>query len=174
MDTEYSSSYRSVPAATTSDSSTRTTSVRNFSCKKDTNHRFRPYMEDEETIIDGFLGETSTGLFAVFDGHGGSEAVDFCKSRLHEELRKALNDTPDASQALTKCFLKVDDQLRLTGAVNSGTTATVVLVRREGTQKKLYSANVGDSKAVLVSSTGVQVLTYDHKGSDPAEIDRVM
>jgi serine/threonine protein phosphatase PrpC len=131
-------------------------------------------MEDDATIVDSYLGDPSTGFFAVFDGHGGSEAVEFCKNRLHEELRKALNDSADVSQALTKCFLKVDDQLRLTGAVNSGTTATVTLVRREGSVRKLYAANVGDSKAVLISAAGAQILTYDHKGSDPAEGDRVV
>ena len=28
--------------------------------------------------IDGFGKEKSTGLFAIFDGHGGSEVVDSC------------------------------------------------------------------------------------------------
>lgn len=163
------------PSASSADlESSAAVSVKSYCCRKDSNHSFRPYMEDDCTVIDQFLGEPSTGLFAVFDGHGGSEAVDFCKNTFHQELSKAILDGPDVAQALTRCFLKVDDQLRLTGVVNSGTTASIVLVCREGSQRVLYSANVGDSKAVLVSSAGVKVLTYDDKGRDPAEIDRVM
>jgi serine/threonine protein phosphatase PrpC len=149
--------------------------VNNYACKEEQNPRFRQYMEDASKLIDSYMGDPNQGYFGLFDGHGGSEAVDYCKARLHEELRKAIQDSPDDIQrAFTKCFQKVDDQLRLTGAVTSGSTATVAFLRKEGHQKVLYVANVGDSKGVIVSTNGAEKLTYDHVGTDYAEIDRIV
>lgn len=153
----------------------RGSSVNNYTCKEEPNMQFRPYMEDASKLIDSYLGDPNQGYFAVFDGHGGIEAVDYCKARLHEELRKCIQEFPDdIPQAFTKCFQKVDDQLRLTGAITSGTTATVSFLRKEGYQKVLYVANVGDSRAVLITSGGSDMLSYDHKGTDSAEIDRIV
>ena len=153
----------------------RGSSVNNYACKEEANIRFRPHMEDAYKLIDSYMGDPNQGYFAVFDGHGGSEAVDYCKARMHEELRKCIQEFPDdIPRAFTRCFQKVDDQLRLTGAITSGTTATVSFLRKEGHQKVLYLANVGDSKAVLVSSGGVEQLSYDHKGTDQGEIDRIV
>lgn len=139
----------------------------------DPNSRFRPYMEDGYRIIEGYLNDPSQAYFAVFDGHGGAQAMEYCRSRLHEELRKTIGECGDVELAMRRCFAKVDDQLRLTGAQNTGTTATVGLFRVERDQRVLYLANVGDSRAVLVSSTGTQRLSVDHKASNPAEVNRI-
>ncbi|OMJ80134.1 hypothetical protein SteCoe_19677 [Stentor coeruleus] len=153
----------------------RGSSVNNYTCKEEPNIRFRPYMEDSSKLIDSYLGDPNQGYFAVFDGHGGIEAVDYCKARMHEELRKCIQEFPDdIPQAFIKCFQKVDDQLRLAGAITSGTTATVAFLRKENYQKVLYLANVGDSKAVIITSTGADQLSYDDKGTDSAEIDRIV
>jgi serine/threonine protein phosphatase PrpC len=153
----------------------RGSSVSNYACKEEPNIRYRAHMEDSSKLIDSYIGDPNQGYFAVFDGHGGSEAVDYCKARMHEELRKCIQDFPDdIPRAFTRCFQKVDDQLRLTGAVTSGTTATVSFLRKEGYQKVLYLANVGDSKAVLLTPNGAEQLSYDHKGTDQGEIDRIL
>jgi serine/threonine protein phosphatase PrpC len=55
----------------------------------------------------------------------------------------------------------------------TGTTATVCLVRQERGERVLYTANVGDSKAYLISSFGVRQITYEHKGTDPREQQRI-
>ena len=150
-------------------------SVNNYAYKEDQNKRFRPYMEDAHKSIDSFMGDPNQGYFAVFDGHGGKEAVEYCKNRLHEELKKCIKSYPaDIPKALTKCFKKVDDQLRLAGAITAGTTATVCLIRKETHKKVLYIANVGDSKAVLITTNGSEQLSYDHKSIDQGEIDRII
>ncbi|CAG9331130.1 unnamed protein product [Blepharisma stoltei] len=180
MMTTYSSTYRSPgasyqPTNPGDEYSPRGNSVQNYSCKEESNHRYRPYMEDGHKIIDSYLGDPNQGFFAIYDGHGGSEAVDYCKNRLHEELRKALHEfSDDVSMAFSRCFKKVDDQLRLAGAATSGSTATIALIRKESHQRVLYVANVGDSKAVLVKSSGFEQLSYDHKGTDASEIDRIV
>ena len=150
-------------------------SVSNYAYKEDTNFRFRPSMEDGRKIVDSFMSDPNSGFFALFDGHGGKEAVDYCISRMDVEFHKAMNETGNnVEQALLRCFAKVDDQLRLTGALNSGTTATVSLIRKEGQYKVLYIGNVGDSKAALVSRNETLQLTYEHKGTDAREIDRIL
>lgn len=150
-------------------------SVANYAYKEDTNYRFRPSMEDGRKIVDSFMGDSNSGFFALFDGHGGKEAVEYCIQRIDIEFQKAMNESGNnVEQAFIRCFSKVDDQLRMTGAMNSGTTATVSLIRKEGSAKVLYVANVGDSKAVLVRRNETLQLSYEHKGTDPREIDRIL
>lgn len=180
MHTTYSSDYRSHGSAAAGNNpeeefNPRAQSVANFAYKEDSNRRFRPYMEDSHKIVDSFTGDPNQGYFAIFDGHGGSEAVDYCRNRMHEEFKKAIqNSAEDIPKAFTTCFQKVDNQLRLAGAHTSGTTVTACLVRRENHQRVLYLANVGDSNAVMVSSSGAQRLSQEHKGTDPGEIDRIV
>lgn len=47
------------------------------------NPRFRPTMEDEHVIIDSFAGNSNQGFFAIYDGHGGRETVEYLKNNFH-------------------------------------------------------------------------------------------
>jgi len=49
---------------------------------------FRPYMEDTICAEDNFGGDSTCGVFGVFDGHGGRTVSDFVKERVPEELKK--------------------------------------------------------------------------------------
>ena len=180
MESTYASAYRApqpprpANASPEEEVTSSGSAVRSFAVRQETNHRFRPYMEDGFKAIDPYLGDPNQALFAIFDGHGGAQAMEYCRNRMHEELKKALNEYPDdVETALRRCFGKVDDQLRLTGAQTTGTTATVCLIRKERGQRLLYVANVGDSRAVLVSASSVTRLSVDHKVSDPSEMERI-
>ena len=70
-------------------------------------------------------------------------------------------------------FLRIDDQLRVIGAFEFGTTATVCLIREEAGQRVMYIANVGDTKACVVHASGVERLSYEHKGTDQNEYQRI-
>ncbi|CAK9069029.1 unnamed protein product [Durusdinium trenchii] len=157
------------------------------------NFQYRPYMEDKYSIIDPFMeGELPNetwGFFAVYDGHGGAAAAEFCEAELHKvlasELRTALRaEKPRrpsspvrdevVAEALTRTFQKADEQLRSVGAWRFGCTATVCLVRRLPQSLRIHVANVGDSRAVSIDgSAGTQRLSMDHRPSDPAEARRV-
>jgi len=39
--------------------------------------------------------------------------------------------------------------------------------------KHLFSVNVGDSSALLITKNKMQKLTYEHRASDPKEMDRI-
>ena len=149
-------------------------SVKGWAYREDINSKFRAAMEDGHSCKDQFNNEATTGLFSVFDGHGGYEAVDYCKERVPIEFQKSLNDSADdIFEAYETCFKKVDEQLKLAGAIQSGTTATVCLVQMEDNEKVLYVGNVGDTAAVLVGLGEAQQVTVDHKPIDQDEAQRI-
>eukprot|EP00416_Gambierdiscus_australes_P026917 CAMPEP_0171058114 /NCGR_PEP_ID=MMETSP0766_2-20121228/2277_1 /TAXON_ID=439317 /ORGANISM="Gambierdiscus australes, Strain CAWD 149" /LENGTH=584 /DNA_ID=CAMNT_0011513343 /DNA_START=32 /DNA_END=1786 /DNA_ORIENTATION=- len=154
------------------------------SCAQDANEQFRSYMEDGQKVIDPFLSqgdgqEGRWGFFAVYDGHGGRQAVDYCEARLHEVVLAELENLSldqeggDVSSALRGAFEKIDGELAMVGAWRTGCTATVALVHRTRSTVMLYCANVGDSRAVLFGSVGTLRISNDHRASDPAEAQRI-
>lgn len=67
----------------------------------------REYMEDFHTThVDV---RNKTGLFGVFDGHGGVAATQFCAHHLHSEIAARI-EAPEADlvQAFTGGFLQID------------------------------------------------------------------
>ncbi len=56
---------------------------------------------------------------------------------------------------------------------NMGSTACAAFLTIENKERVLYVANVGDTRAVLVTATGVERLSYDHRPGDSAEAERV-
>ena len=42
-------------------------------------------------VKDGFKGSSANACFAIFDGHGGQKAADFCKNRLSDMLESQKN-----------------------------------------------------------------------------------
>ncbi|CAE7518714.1 PTC1 [Symbiodinium natans] len=107
------------------------------------NAAFRAHMEDSSVVIDPLLAEPDGelwGYFAVYDGHGGRQAVDFCEAKLHGlVLDELLNVTRLAGEpvaddtvadVLFRAFRRVDEQLKLLGTWRCGCTATVVLAHR--------------------------------------------
>jgi serine/threonine protein phosphatase PrpC len=143
-------------------------------------------MEDAPQIIDPFLGGDAQGdqwgFYAIYDGHGGSQAVDYVTQNLHSVLLSELktakrgSSTTDAriAQALQRSFIQVDDQLQSLGTWKCGSTATVALVHKSEGSLRLHLANVGDSTAVLIDSSfqGHQ-LSFDHRPTDVKEVLRV-
>jgi protein phosphatase PTC1 len=149
-------------------------SVMSYAYKEYSNDRYRAYMEDGHKIIDSYMGDPNQGYFAIFDGHGGSESVSYCKLHFHEELSKFIDRYPTSIEsALAEAFESIDKFLYVCGHNQVGTTATICLIKNENRQRVLYTANVGDSAAVLVSDNKAEQLSYDHKATDKSEIVRV-
>lgn len=157
-------------------------SVKEYSYSEDKNPRFRNTMEDFGKIIDNYMNDKSKGFFSLYDGHGGSDPVKYAKERMPEILSKLIKESESTDmsdkkdiieQSLIASFHKLDDELKFTDSETSGSTACIVLITQEAGRKCIYTANVGDSKCVLISSDGVVKLSYDHKCSDQGEVERV-
>jgi len=153
------------------------TSVRQVGVAHDRNARFRRTMEDEHIFIDNFGGTPTQGYFAIYDGHGGRGAVEFTAKHLHKnlELELAKTPTPEPLDAIRTAYLDTDKQLGESQVQFSGTTSVSALIRVDGSDRYLYTANAGDARAVLARSGGKALrLTYDHKGSDESETKRIV
>ncbi|KAG8908714.1 Protein phosphatase 2C 1, partial [Tulasnella sp. 408] len=223
----------------------------------------RRTMEDAYSFVVDYAGIQGQGFFAVFDGHAGKHAAEWCGQHFHETLLDKLVASPDEEipATIAQTFLAVDAELSKiseSGTTQSGCTAVTAFLRLEdangrqsfapplgtlvqqitttpsatasasssrsgtpassvvsskkeagritrfmgaitgGASKKpggeseppkggmtaairaegdlrrvLYTANVGDARAVLSRSGKAVRLTYDHKGSDKKEVRRI-
>eukprot|EP00898_Chlorokybus_atmophyticus_P002608 jgi/Chlat1/3348/Chrsp23S03657 len=110
--------------------------------------------------------------FAVFDGHGGRQAAEFCTDALVDNIMGsvALNKPfEDAVQAAVDIGFRRTHAEFKARCEPSGTTATMVIV--DGWTVTV--GWVGDSRAILVHEDSVDELTTDHRLEDhPAERQR--
>lgn len=72
-----------------------------------------------------------------------------------------------------RTFVKADEQLKLVGATETGTTCCLVFVKNNGNNKLVHVANLGDTRAVLSSDGVAKRVTIDHKTSNTSEQERI-
>ena len=77
--------------------------------------------------------ETDNGYFAVFDGHAGTFAADWCGKKLHVLLEDIIRKNPNTPipELLDQTFTNVDQQLEKLPLKNSGCTAICAVLRWE-------------------------------------------
>ncbi len=130
----------------------------------------RPEMEDEHLAARFDLKINQkvypVELFGIFDGHGGNEAAKFLKERLRGMLEHTLVEmNPDTLtdqgiwNALKMAFVKLNEEFK----GNAGSTATLAMILNE----KLWTANLGDARTILVNGNEVMQLTEDANPTDP-------
>ncbi|KAL5343197.1 phosphatase 2C-like domain-containing protein [Aspergillus crustosus] len=85
--------------------------------------------------------ETDNGYFAIFDGHAGTFAAQWCGKKLHLILEDVMrkNLTAPVPELLDQTFTAVDQQLEKLPVKNSGCTAVVALLRWEDRVPTLHS-----------------------------------
>lgn len=67
-------------------------------------------------------------------------------------------------------FVKVDEQLKLVGASDQGSTCCLVLLRQLQNKRVCTVANLGDTRAVLAFNNGSSKrVSVDHKACNPSE-----
>ncbi|KAJ4745232.1 Phosphatase 2C family protein [Rhynchospora pubera] len=122
-------------------------------------------------------GSTTFSVFALFDGHNGTEAAIYAKENL---LNNVLGAMPsDLSRddwlaalprALVAAFVKTDKDFQ-NQAHSSGTTVTMVII--DGWVVTV--ASVGDSRCILESAEGsIYHLSADHRlDADEKEVERI-
>mmetsp|Transcript_65232 Transcript_65232/g.121604 ORF Transcript_65232/g.121604 Transcript_65232/m.121604 type:complete len:402 (+) Transcript_65232:85-1290(+) len=140
----------------------------------------RPTMEDEFVYVENF-GHLRSCYVAVYDGHGGRAAVDFVKQDLHNRLLRSLYTGSDMSpfgieESFKATFAATDEAMTQDiGTFTSGCTACSCYIRQGGGAPVLYTAHVGDTRAVLCRSGKEHRLTAmsDHKPTDWEELRRI-
>lgn len=86
--------------------------------------------------------ETDNGYFAIFDGHAGTFAADWCGKKLHLLLEDTIRKNPNTPipELLDQTFTLVDQQLEKLPLKNSGCTAVIAVLRWEDRVPNSHSA----------------------------------
>ena len=139
---------------------------------------WRRDMEDAHILFPDFVnaGGENWHLFCVMDGHGGSVVAQTVKTLLPANLIKAIGDKEPSQDAFASAFSEMDKQIRKKhgqACETCGTTCVTTMI----SDKKVYCASVGDSRAVLARKAGtpndVVTLAYDHKPENEGERARI-
>jgi len=79
------------------------------------------------------VAETDNGYFAIFDGHAGTFAADWCGKKLHLVLEDTIRKNPNTPipELLDQTFTLADQQLEKLPLKNSGCTAVTAVLRWE-------------------------------------------
>jgi len=138
-------------------------------------------MEEAVDNIKRMEGPLPTEFYAVYDGHSGTQAVEFVKVRLPQALQQSsrFGDTDFVSEVLQEAFMLTEEELlrhlqqhctptqqqhRPAGAyvLSAGCVGCVALIRGDS----LHIANLGDCRAVLCRQGEMTALTVDHRPQD--------
>ncbi|KAL2817718.1 phosphatase 2C-like domain-containing protein [Aspergillus cavernicola] len=104
--------------------------------------------------------ETDNGYFAIFDGHAGTFAAQWCGKKLHLILEEVMRKNPTAPvpELLDQTFTAVDQQLEKLPVKNSGCTAVTALLRWEDRVPTPHSVTgssaIGPAAAAAAKSEG--------------------
>lgn len=108
--------------------------------------------------------ETDNGYFAIFDGHAGTFAAEWCGKKLHLLLEDAIRRNPNKPipELLDETFTSVDKQLEKLPLKNSGCTAVTAVLRWE--DRVPYPASATGSLAIAPAAIAV---VAKETGSEP-------
>jgi len=112
----------------------------------------------------------------IYDGHGGKRAAQIaaemltpCFLKLWEgEAEKPLKKRRGEAELLRQAYTDVDDHI-LNAGVKSGTTSATFYV----IDKRYIVSNAGDTRVIIGTKAGADLLTLDHKPSLSEERSRI-
>jgi protein phosphatase PTC1 len=110
--------------------------------------------------------ETDNGYFAIFDGHAGTFAADWCGKKLHLILEETIRKNPNTPipELLDQTFTVVDQQLEKLPLKNSGCTAVIAVLRWEDRVPNAQSS----TGSVLFAPAAVSAIKHANEdGADP-------
>jgi len=116
--------------------------------------------------------ETDNGYFAVFDGHAGTFAADWCGKKLHIILEEIIRKNPNAPipELLDQTFTAVDQQLEKLPLKNSGCTAAIAVLRWEDRVPSSSSATGSQAIAPAVVKAAEEAAKTEEKTESPATL----
>lgn len=144
---------------------------------------WRVEMEDAlSAVLRMGAAGADRGFFGVYDGHGGFRASRYLESAMVGAVREMKDPTDPAE--LKKVCMAVDAEFlkrETDGEREDGSTCVFSVVTplppKGGSSKpryKITTANIGDSRAILIRANGkVEPLTEDHKPDNEEETKRI-
>ncbi|KAI1272020.1 phosphatase 2C-like domain-containing protein [Xylaria sp. FL0933] len=140
----------------------------------DKNSKSQSSAEDNDTQAEPTsqdMIETDNGYFAIFDGHAGTFAADWCGKKLHLVLEDIIRRNPNAPipELLDQTFTSVDAQLEKLPLKNSGCTAAIAVLRWEDRVPSSSSATGSQAiapAAAVASKTPDASKPKDSKSED--------
>ncbi len=106
-----------------------------------------------------------TFMGLVFDGHRGDAGARFAEQQFVSLFEKKAKRLDVKGAILSTCH-----EISRTMPVGTGTCISGIIMTNEG----FYTVNAGDSRVVLVTCSGAQLLTHDHNLKNPDEFDRIL
>ncbi|KAI0014792.1 PP2C-domain-containing protein [Xylariomycetidae sp. FL0641] len=112
------------------------------------------------------ITETDNGYFAIFDGHAGTFAADWCGKKLHLILEDIIRRNPNVPipELLDQTFTSVDTQLEKLPLKNSGCTAAIAVLRWEDRVPSSNSAT--GSQAIAPAAAAASKASEGSKAKD--------
>jgi serine/threonine protein phosphatase PrpC len=120
-------------------------------------------MEDACVSSGNFAGP-GTQYYALFDGHGGREAAHHCAENLHPLIAQRYVPGEPLQGAIKDAIYEMHRQVT-SRWICAGTTAAIAIVA----DNQIYTANVGDSRVILIDDGRAKRMTVDHKATVPSE-----
>ncbi|KAL8817628.1 MAG: hypothetical protein Q9223_003580 [Gallowayella weberi] len=113
--------------------------------------------------------ETDNGYFAIFDGHAGTFAADWCGKKLHVLLEDMIRKNPNTPvpELLDSTFTSVDQQLATLPLKNSGCTAICAVLRWEDRIPNSQSAT-GSTAIAPAAAAAVRAVHAENSNSTSA------
>lgn len=127
---------------------------------------------NHDLVTNSHVVETDNGYFAIFDGHAGTFAADWCGKKLHVLLEEMIRKYPNTPipELLDQTFTNVDQQLEKLPVKNSGCTAITAVLRWEdripSAQSATGSAAIAPAAAAAVKAAS-ETNAGDHSSENP-------
>ena len=140
--------------------------VLEYSFREDQNISYCSLMEDKSKSIENFNNNKKQMLFQLFDGYKGEEIPNFLQQNFTHIYKQYLDETKqNIPRSLVKTFKETDEIIKkLPNIEGKCSTGTVIHIIWENKNKLMvYSGNVGNTKACLVSPVYVIKLTEDQE-----------
>ena len=134
-------------------------------------------VEDKDSLrqipsdISQHVVETDNGYFAIFDGHAGTFAAEWCGKKLHILLEDLMRKNPNAPvpELLDQAYTSADSQLERLPLKNSGCTAITAVLRWEDRVPNNQSAT--GSTAVAAAAAAAIKATESENGDTQTQKD---
>ena len=147
--------------------------IKSFTYKENPNRGYRDYMEDKSRVVQNINGDKNSHLFCLFDGHGGVNVSQFLQDNFYKYFKEML-PMSNPQENFKELFNIIDNKIKDLNLLNIGSTACIIYITKENGKKVLYSANIGDTRSVLISSNDYKRLSYDHRATDTNEYNRIV